>query len=326
MRKIAVLGAGVIGSTVGGYLKKAGGDVIFIDPFKEHMDAIREKGLTINDNDTGEKVYIPDIPTYYSAEGLEPVDVIIILVKGSITRIALDKAKNLIGPNTYLQSFQNGIGNDLVLNEYTDMKHILVGSLLISGNIPEPGTVNVTKSLASVDAAHAYLYPVEETEDGVDVARYLSELLWDGGQVVCRLAPEIQTFIWNKGLMNIVCNPTCGLTRLNIGNLYNDPDGQHLMRKLAEEAIAVAQAMGIKNVYMEEHLETMAKHVKTPAAGHYPSMAQDMLFRKVPTEIEFLCGAVMKYGKMYNIPTPYNEVTYYYVKTFENNYDKQYKG
>lgn len=326
MKKIAILGSGVIGSVVGGYLKEGGADVLFIDPNKAHMDAVRERGLSIHDIDSGQDITITGIPTFYSPEGLEPVDIIVVLVKGCFTRLALTQAKCIIGPNTYLQSFQNGIGNDLVMEEFTDPKHILVGSLLISGNIPEPGTVNVTKSRASVDAAHAYLYPVEATEEGVEVAQYLSECLYKGGEIICELASNINTFIWNKGLMNLVCNPTCGLTRLNIGNLYHDENGQTLMRKIAEEAIQIAKALGIAGVDMEEHLETMRKHVQTPAAQHYPSMAQDILFRKVPTEIEFLCGAIVKYGKKLGIPTPYNEATYYYVKVIESNYDKQYKG
>ena len=59
--------------------------------------------------------------------------------------------------------------------------------------------------------------------------------------------------------------------------------------------------------------------------GHYPSMAQDVMIYRRPTEIESANGAIVRFGRELGIPTPYNETIYLLVKTIEGNYALQYR-
>ena len=78
--KIAILGAGAMGSLVGAFLIRGGADVILVDPYEAHMDTIRTTGLTMHIN---EEMICQQIPTCYHADQAGPVDVVICLVKSS---------------------------------------------------------------------------------------------------------------------------------------------------------------------------------------------------------------------------------------------------
>ena len=73
----------------------------------------------------------------------------------------------------------------------------------------------------------------------------------------------------------------------------------------------------------------MAELRRTASGGsiedYYPSMAQDVLMYKRQTEIDTLNGAIVKYGKQYGIPTPYNDFITKAIKAIQKNYDKQYQ-
>jgi 2-dehydropantoate 2-reductase len=325
MKKIAVLGAGVIGSIVGGYLARAGGDLTFIDINKGHMDAINAKGLTLHDMDDNIDIEIPGIKAVTSTEGLDVMDIIVVLVKGNFTETALSASRNIIGPDTYLVSFQNGIGNDVLLEEFADDSHIMLGNMMVSGALLQPGTVSVSKSSAAADGTHASMYPLKPNEENVETARLIKEMLYAGGGMTVKLSEHIQTSIWNKALLNIGCNPVCGLIRCNIGYTFNDPDAQFVMKALVRECIAVSDALGVPGVTYEGWYKAQSEHVKTQAFYHYPSTAQDLLKRKVPTEIGTLCGSIVAYGKKLGIPTPVNETIYHLVLACEHNYEHQYK-
>lgn len=70
--KIAILGAGAMGSLVGAFLVRGGADVILVDPYEAHMDTIRTTGLAMHIND--ETIY-QQMPTCYRAEQAQPVDI-----------------------------------------------------------------------------------------------------------------------------------------------------------------------------------------------------------------------------------------------------------
>ena len=323
MKRIGILGTGAMGSVFGGYLALSGADVTFIDPFKAHLDEIKEKGLTLQDKEANINYTIKNIKTSYSAEGLEPFDLVIIMVKGNFSRTALQEAKNIIGEHTYLASFQNGIGNDDILAEFVDRRRILLGCATISAGIVEPGTVYVQKSKAGANSSHAYLYPTIYTPEGIKVAEYLKESFGKNDTVIA-VTSDVSTFIWNKSLMNMTLNPLSGILRLKVGQLYPEAYARKIIDKIVEECVSVSEALGIKGVTAEIYYKGMENVMESQIVNHYPSMGQDMLQKNNPTEIEFMNGAVVRYGKEAGIPTPFNEVIYNLVKAIENNYENQY--
>ena len=108
--KICMLGTGSLGSTIGGTLAQGGSEVYFVDQWKEHIDKINENGLKMTDEK--EDWYVK-VDARTTAEGIGPVDLVIVLVKSFATKEAVSQLKetNVIGENTLVMSLQNGLGN-----------------------------------------------------------------------------------------------------------------------------------------------------------------------------------------------------------------------
>ena len=112
--KVAVLGAGAMGCLFGGLLAEKGLDVILIDVWKEHVDAINNNGLKM-DGHGGDRFIKVKATTDTSS--LEKVDAIIVMCKATALTPALNSIKNIVGEKTVLMSFQNGIGHEAIMQE-----------------------------------------------------------------------------------------------------------------------------------------------------------------------------------------------------------------
>src|SRR5262245_29448450 len=110
--KICMLGAGSLGSAIGGTLAAGGSEVTLIDTYKEHVDAINEAGLVLHTTDGEKPVKVRGV---LDSRDLEPADLVIVLVKSFHTKDAILGAKNLVGRDTVVMSIQNGLGHEEVL-------------------------------------------------------------------------------------------------------------------------------------------------------------------------------------------------------------------
>ena len=120
--RIAVIGAGAMGSIYGGHLSLHN-DVYLVDTNQAVVDAVNANGLTLEENGQ-DNVYHPTAVT--STADLEPVDLIILFVKALFSKAALGGNKHLIGPNTYVLTLQNGSGHEDILSEFVAQDHIII--------------------------------------------------------------------------------------------------------------------------------------------------------------------------------------------------------
>ena len=112
--KICVVGAGALGSTIGGVLTEGGNDVWLIDSYQAHVDAMNATGLRMLDGDTERTVRVN---ARTSCEGVGLADLVIVLVKSFHTRHAVKGARPVIGPDTAVMSIQNGLGHEDIIAE-----------------------------------------------------------------------------------------------------------------------------------------------------------------------------------------------------------------
>lgn len=316
MKKIAVVGAGAMGCVIGAYLKKGGAEVTLIDPFKEHMDNIAENGLILNSASSREVV---KMNTACSAQGAEPMDIVIIMVKGTLTEAALEGAKCIIGSNTYVCTFQNGIGNvDLIAKQIAQGK-ILYGCLNMASILKGPGEVYGNL----FDEVNIYIGSIVKEKEQRQIGELIAQTFTQGG-AVAKYVDAIDEMVWSKAMVNIVVNATCGLVRLNGQQAAKNVNFSLLVTDLVKEALEVAKAKGIEGLDFTTFMTKTIPAARKSAGDHYPSMAQDMMITKKKTEIEFLNGAIERMGKELKIPTPVNTTIARLVRTIETNYDKQY--
>ncbi len=311
--KVAVIGAGIMGSTIGTYLADGGAEVWLSDPFKAHVDAINEKGLDIiayrPDKSTYEKNY-KNIKAVYSPDMIgETVDYIVYCVKMMHMDAAISEAACVSGENTLHISLLNGVGSAEKLLEKYPPEQVVYGIVSSGGAILEPGKVDRNFrpgfSFMSVGPASKSISPQ---------LRVFKELL-DQTDCSFNLYDDIDPIVWEKMIKNCTGNAICAVARLNLGKLYNDDNGAELSELIEAEVRAVAKAQGI-----EVGPTPRMKGKLPPDFPHVPSTAQDVIAKK-QTEIDTINGAVSRLGRKYGVPTPYCDCMTMLIKLIQANYD-----
>jgi 2-dehydropantoate 2-reductase len=140
---------------------------------------------------------------------------------------------------------------------------------------------------------------------------WLIELLRKAGYEV-EVAEDIESLIWGKLAINAGINPLTALLRMPNGELLARPHTQALMKAAAEETALVAAAKGVELPYAEPG--NAVAEVARRTANNRSSMLQDVS-RNAPTEIDAICGAVVKEGERLGIPTPVNWTLWYLVRS-----------
>lgn len=313
--KIAILGAGAMGSLIGAFLKKSGEDVLLVDPYEEHMNKIRTEGLTLHLNGGEEKIRMD---TVTDPNGQQPVDVLVVLVKGNYTDSALAGAKDLIGNDTYLLTLQNGLGNSDVLKKYVSEDHVLKGVMKIASHMEAPGMI-ASKTMEGVPAL--FLGCERDDNKAIAVVKRL-EKDFQSIQIYALYKEDIDFYIWSKAVNNIAVNCACGIARVSIANFLSTENGWNILNGCVEEVVAVANAKSIP-LEKEAVIKTIKENTIPKIGSHLPSSAQDMKAGKI-TEIDTLNGAIVRMGEQMQIATPYNAMIMNFVKVIETNYQNQF--
>src|SRR5262249_52414255 len=133
--RIAVLGCGAIGSLYAAHLTRAPGTEVWaVDPWREHVDAIRAGGLRV----TGAAGFVAPVRAVTDARELPPCDLGIVATKALHTRDAIGAAKAALA-GAGVVSVQNGLGNEELIAEY--VPRVMRGTIVTAGAITGPGMV-----------------------------------------------------------------------------------------------------------------------------------------------------------------------------------------
>jgi len=302
--KIAVIGAGAMGSSVGGVLAESGLDVILIDQWDELVNEINRNGLTLIE-DGNERVVKVSATTDYNLIGT--ADVIIVLVKSYHTEKAIKDASLIIGKNTMILSLQNGLGNEEKLKS-------IVGNTNILGGVTHAGGVLLDLGKVALGRKGKNTYIGELDGKMTERIQRLGNLLNSAGWATT-ITGEIYSAIWNKLLVNIAVSPLSAITRLPHGGMTNVNEVRACADRAVEEAIRVARAYNIK-LSTENPQEIWSIATSGLPPDHKSSMLKD-IEKRSKTEIETINGAVVEFGKKRNIETPVNETLFACIKGIE---------
>lgn len=300
-----MLGAGALGCSIGGVLAMGGSDVILIDRNQAHVDAINDSGLKMR---IGDEEKIVKAKACTSAAGLAPVDLIIVLVKSFATREAIESARHLVGPETLVMSIQNGLGHEEILAEVVGREHVLAGKTYVGGVFLEPGRI-----ISGYKGKHTYIGEL----DGRLTPRLQAVVdEFNKADLLTTASTNIMGTMWDKLMVNVAAGALCGITRLPYGWLYQIPEIEEAGIAAVAEAIAVAKANKIKltseepKYYWDLAAEGLPAEFKT-------SMLQS-LEKGQKTEIDFINGAVVRWGERCGIATPVNKTLVACVKGIES--------
>ena len=304
--KIAILGAGAMGSLYGGPLS-AKNDVYLIDVWKEHIEAINASGLKIKVNEE-DKTYRPK--AVMSADKAGKSDLVIIFVKSVNTADALSKAGWLFGDDTLALTLQNGYGNDEDILPYVKKENLLIGATASGATVLGPGYV----FQAGIGPTH-----IGARKDGnLEKAQTVVDLLNDAG-IEAYKHDNVLAAIWQKLMVNVGINGVSAMLSTRNGFLAESKSAYSVAHRLVVEGCTVAKAEG----YELDADEICRKYYIDGAkvVGHNRcSMLQDV-DKKRKTEVERINGAISIIGKKHGIPTPYNDMMVLLINAKEESYN-----
>jgi len=316
--KIGIIGAGSIGSLFGGYLAFYKGieyepEITFFCR-KTHCNAINESGLIIeNDKNI---LRIIGITAYENVSSyLEDVkgdhkfffDYVVISTKTTDLEKALNEYNRLINMGRYIVILQNGIGNEEIVARYCDKNKIVRIITSHGALLKAPG-----KILHTGEGFVKLGFPFNQNNQSE--LKFFSSYL-----TLCGLKTEvvsnIEELIWEKAFVNIAINPLAALTRLNNGEIIKHDALVEIMRSLIKESLNVSRKLGVKLPNKDYY--KLAREVAYRTSENINSMLQDIL-RSKPTEIDYLNGKIVEFGKSLKIDTPINKIITILIKGLEN--------
>jgi 2-dehydropantoate 2-reductase len=296
-----VIGAGAMGGIYGGLLAKAGNDVTLIDIRQDHIGLVERDGLVV-EGVRGR--HVVHVPARTSGAGLAPADFAIVFTDANATKDAARTAVQLLEPDGFALTLQNGIGNVETLVEALGAGRVVAGVTMNSGAFPQPGHAAYTNAgVTSIGELDGRTTPRIE-----EVARMLN-----AAGIETRVVADPMAEIWSKFVLNCAINSLTAVTGLRSGEMYRTPEVNALQDRIIDEILAVVERKGIKLAEPAPR-----KKIKAHCRVRYnrPSMMQHMEQGR-RTEIDALNGALVREAKALGILVPYNEAVVAIVKGME---------
>ena len=287
--RIAVFGSGGVGGYFGGRLAGAGQDVSFVAR-GPHLDAMRQHGLRIT-SPLGD-LHLPQVRATDDPSTIGEVDVVFFTVKQYDTETALRQVTPLVGSQTRVISFQNGVDSVEVLTRTLGRGRVAGGTTYLSAVVDKPGVIRHTAMNRLIFGA---------TDGGR--SPLLEELLaaTKGAGIDASLSDRIMADIWAKFARLTVFSGLTSIARAPIGVVLADPELLALLEAALHESIAVARGRQIPlpGRFFDEGVASfrgLPPHAKS-------SMLED-LERGKRLELPWLSGALVRIGDEVGVPTP----------------------
>ncbi len=297
--RILIYGAGAVGSVLGGFLASAGQEVVLLGR-SWHLDAIEKQGLVIAGiwgNRTVQGLSLAR--NLAQLDKPKAFDWVFVCVKSHQTAAVAKTVPQMLGPQSLVCAFQNGLGNEEALREFVPQEKLALGRVIFGAEI-EPGRVTVTVNADDVRiGSSSAQFPNPRLIELVEA--------FQKSGLPAQSTGKIQTVLWMKVLYNSALNGLSTLFDVPYGKLLDEAITRQLMEKIVDEAYQVAKA---RKVVLEpdnaqSYLQLLFTQLIPSTAGHHSSMLQD-LKRERLTEIDALNGAIARLGAAAGVPTPIN--------------------
>jgi len=287
MKNILILGTGALATLFAARLTQAGYHITLLGTWKDGIDSLRRNGARLIDvkgNEYKFEVDATDDPR--ECVGAKHA---LVLVKAWQTERAARQLAECLAEDGLALTLQNGLGNRETLIERLGTDRVALGTITVGATLLGPGLVKVGGDGIISSERNQALGPIEAA---LKSAKFTVNIVEDA-----------QSVVWGKLVVNAAINPLTALLRIPNGELLNRPSAREMMGKLACEVAEVARAENIQ-LSFDDPL-AVAEEVARKTAANYSSMLQDVL-RNAPTEIDAICGAVVKTAQKHEIDTPAN--------------------
>jgi 2-dehydropantoate 2-reductase len=289
--KIAVVGIGATGAVLAASLLSKNPEIALVDPRPGLGEELRKKGIKIS----GAISYQVGVENFYArirdVKDISP-NLIFLSTKTFHLPLVLDELEELFKPGTKIVSTHNGLGTEDLIGERLGKGAAFRMSLNYGVSL---------KGLGQVEAAffnkpnHLGSLTQENRELGIQIAQLLTE-----GGLDTEFVDDIKLYVWKKMIMKCTMASICAVTDKTIKDALSFSPTREIADACFEEVLAVAKAKGydLGKDYLTQAMDYLEK-----VGVHKDSMCFDIA-NKTRTEIDFLGGKIVEYGKQTGIPTP----------------------
>jgi len=294
---IGIIGLGPIGQTLAVHFEQAGCEVAVTDLDRDKLNLIRKEGMELV-----AKIEKRSFFKYvcYSVEEMLELDLDILI--SSVKDYHVDKIVKIIEKNLkkeiILLSAQNGIDIERKYQAHFPKSSMLRMVINFAGNLQAP---NVTA--INFFNPPNYVGSMDDSQD--ELAQGIAKTLTS----VHLLTEQVNSFslndkIWEKTILNAALSPLCAISKLTMKEAMHNADTLEVIEQILYEAVQVANAEDIK---LPDNFIKLAIRYLSSAGNHMPSLAVDLI-NKRETEIDFMNGKIVDYGRKHYIKTPINLV------------------
>jgi 2-dehydropantoate 2-reductase len=288
--KIGIVGSGSMGSVYGALLADAGNELWMFDRWREHVDAMRSKGLRCT-GASGDRTVPVNATVEAAAAG--QCELVVVATKVMDIEAGVRAAAAMIGPETPVLTIQNGLGNIERIQRVLGPENLLFG---IAGGfgaeMKAPGHVH-HNGMEAINLA--------ELRGGItDRLERIAEVWRQAGFKVATFA-DLWPVVWSKLIANVAFSAICTVTGMRVGQVRANEAAWRIACACVAEGAAVAKAEGVTLAY-DDPVQWVSDFAgKIPHAR--PSMYQDLLAGR-RSEIDSIQGGVVAEGRKLGVPTP----------------------
>lgn len=301
--KIAVVGAGAMGSVYAGLLASAGNEVWAIDTWREHVDAIRDRGLRV-EGASGDRTVRLQATTDTSDPG--PCDLVIIATKADGVASAAASIGPLLRDDSLVLTIQNGLGAAERICRHLPPDNVLLG---VAGGFGA--------SIRGPGHAHhngMELVRLGELKGGITERLERIGGVWRDAGFNVKCFDDINQLVWEKFVCNVTYSGSCTIFECTIAGVQGNEHAWKVASGCAAEAYAAGVAKGVHFSFDDPVAHVREFGRKIPNSR--PSMLQDYLAKR-PSEIDAINGMVPVVAREAGTAAPYNEVVTAIVKAKE---------
>ena len=310
LHRVAVVGAGAVGSYFGAALAQAGHAVTLIGR-AAHVEAIQRAGLRL---ERADRVEIVPIGASAELSAVQGAGLVLFCVKSTDTEAVAEAMAPHLGADALVLSLQNGVENAATIARRV-AQPVVPAVVYVATAMPEPGVV---KHYGRGDLVIGAMRAAEAAQPATAARLQGLVDLFATAKVPVRISADVMAELWSKLMVNCAYNAISGLAQMPYGRMAAMPAIRELQRAVVAEVVAVAAADGVE-LPLERSLEVM-QGIAAAMPGQLSSTAQDMA-RGKPSEIDHLNGFVARRGRELGIATPTNQALHALVKLVESGGD-----
>lgn len=306
-KKIGIIGIGPVGMILAVHLQEAGLEVAVCDLDKIKSNLIKTNGVAL-DGVINKKATFKNI--YSSIADLEKFnpDLLVVCLKTTQLPSAMKEIEKLSNTSLGVICAMNGIDVEQMVSKVIGESRTFRMVINFAGNLTSPNTTKVTfftppNYIASIDDSRR--------TEAEEICSFLNKVSLETKPIT---SFELIKRTWEKTILNASLSALCGVGRMTMAEAMSNPDTVELVEQIIEEAVEVAAAEKIK--FDDDFIRTCLRYL-SKAGNHFPSLAVDLLNNR-PTEIDYLNGKIVEYGRKHYIRTSLNLTFTNMVKAITN--------